>query len=27
VGGAPLTQQQKDDLFSQFERWEKGQPH
>ncbi len=27
MGGAPLTQQQKDDLFSQFERWEKGQAH
>jgi uncharacterized protein len=27
AGGAPLTQQQKDDLFSQFERWEKGQVH
>jgi len=27
AGGAPLTQQQKDDLFSQFERWEKGQAH
>jgi uncharacterized protein len=24
-GGTPLTQQQKDDLFSQFQRWEKGQ--
>jgi hypothetical protein len=27
TGGAPLTQQQKDDLFTQFERWEKGQVH
>ena len=24
-GGTPLTQQQKDELFSQFERWQKGQ--
>ena len=25
AGGTPLTQQQKDELFGQFERWEKGQ--
>lgn len=25
AGGAPLTQQQKDDLFTQFQRWEQGQ--
>jgi uncharacterized protein len=25
TGSAPLTQQQKDDLFGQFERWEKSQ--
>jgi uncharacterized protein len=27
AGGAPLSQQQKDDLFTQFERWQKGQAH
>jgi TRAP-type uncharacterized transport system substrate-binding protein len=26
TGGAPLSQQQKDDLFSQFERWQKSLP-
>jgi uncharacterized protein len=26
TGGMPLTQQQKDDLFSQFERWQKSLP-
>lgn len=25
TGGTPLTQQQKDDLFGQFQQWEKGQ--
>jgi hypothetical protein len=25
TGGAPLTQQQKDELFRQFELWQKGQ--
>jgi hypothetical protein len=24
-GGAPLTQQEKNNLFSQFQQWEKGQ--
>lgn len=27
AGGVPLSQQQKDDLFTQFERWQKGQAH
>jgi uncharacterized protein len=27
TGGAPMSQQQKDDLFSQFERWQNGQLH
>jgi TRAP-type uncharacterized transport system substrate-binding protein len=27
AGGVPLTPQQKDDLFGQFQRWEKGQAH
>ncbi|HEY3912015.1 MAG TPA: TAXI family TRAP transporter solute-binding subunit [Stellaceae bacterium] len=27
AGGTPLTQQQKDELFGQFQRWEKGQVH
>lgn len=27
AGGAPLSQQQKDDLFTQFEHWQKGQVH
>ena len=27
AGGVPLTQQEKDDLFSQFQQWEKGQAH
>jgi uncharacterized protein len=26
AGGAPLSQQQKDDLFTQFERWQKSLP-
>ncbi|MGH7031784.1 MAG: TAXI family TRAP transporter solute-binding subunit [Stellaceae bacterium] len=26
-GGTPLTQQQKDQLFGQFEQWQKGQAH
>jgi TRAP-type uncharacterized transport system substrate-binding protein len=26
AGGVPLTQQQKDDLFTQFERWQKSMP-
>jgi uncharacterized protein len=26
TGGAPLSQQQKDDLFTQFERWQKSLP-
>jgi uncharacterized protein len=27
AGGVPLSQQQKDDLFTQFERWQKSQSH
>ena len=27
AGGAPLSQQEKDELFGQFEAWEKGQAH
>ncbi|HXP30377.1 MAG TPA: TAXI family TRAP transporter solute-binding subunit [Stellaceae bacterium] len=27
TGGQPMTQQQKDDLFGQFERWQSGQLH
>lgn len=27
VGGASMTQQQKDELFNRFERWQSAQPH
>jgi uncharacterized protein len=27
TGGSPMTQQQKDELFGQFERWQSGQLH